>query len=176
LTSPGSPATGQKYGNAVDLSFDGGVLAIGEPIGTTSTSGRTLLYNRTGPTNWTFSTELNPFDSPPADNFFGWIVKMTPDTRYVAVGGPGDVTGSSIAGRSYIYERVDPTNLTYNEVLAITPSSSANGDLFGASLGISNLLGSAVIGSNRRVSPSPVDGSAFYYEGTTPISLTVLQN
>lgn len=104
LRSP-DEASGLFFGSGLDL--EGGTLAVGQVGGwrPTNEGGSVFVYERDGAT-WEVQTRLRARDSA-SDDSFGDAVSVYGDM--IAVGNPGDGSGSVNKGAAYVFLRAGDT-------------------------------------------------------------------
>ena len=113
-----------NLGTAVLL--DGTRAFAGQPRGVS----RVHVFER-GPGSWTLAKTLQSSDRSPGD-FFGTSLGLDGDT--LVVGAPGDDDLVSNGGSAYAFRQVRGA---WRQVAKLTAPSTASGDTFGQSIGIS---------------------------------------
>lgn len=148
-----TPIAGAGFGSSVALSADGNNLVVGAP-NEQSATGAVYPFVRSNSV-WTALTALRPATA--RGSLLGSSVAISPDGTVLVAGAPGDssnVTGvsgavstdtsASKAGAAYVYTVVSGAWALRSYVKA--PRYAVAGNLFGASLGLSN-EGALVVGA-----------------------------
>ena len=125
-------AEGDRSGEAVSLSSDGSIVAIGAPNNDAngSTSGQVRVYKNTGGTWTQVGADI---DGDGADNYLGKSVSLSSDGSVVTIGAPG-LGVSLVAGYVRVYEN---TGGTWTQVGADI-NAEATDDSFGRSVSSSS--------------------------------------
>lgn len=175
-----------SFGEAVTLSRDGRVLAVGaiqESVDATSGMGAPLVgavhvYEKPGTGPWVFRTRLlAPF--PDDDDRFGSALALSADGRVLAVGSPEmDALGSADSGANnngsdtggvYVFKRMGNT---WPVAAFVQGSGASNGDQFGASVDLSDDGQTLVVGATQlgKAFADPTrDGKAFVFQDQSNI-------
>lgn len=116
--SPAPTDPTYKFGHAIDLSYDGNTLVVGNPNGqfTPSFAPTARIYTRSGST-WTLRQTLTG-----VNNFtlYGWAVSISGDGNTVAVGERGY---TSTIGRVYIYIKSGSTWVVQDNTTCVSTST-----------------------------------------------------
>lgn len=147
------------FGQAVSLSADGNLLAVGAPDNNYqaySNTGLVKIYNWTGST-WNLRDIIPPGDTALQNLNFGSALSLSDDGTRLVVGGRGYSTAK---GAVYIYSYVEGQwNLDHRDV------GQLNGDALGYSVSISGDGNRVVGGANN---PSGIGYvRAIHYDGAT---------
>lgn len=155
VVSP-NPSFGDNFGLALDLSADGGVLAVGDYAEDGSAagvggpfddaledSGAAYVFERRGEA-WSLAAYVKATDPEPGDQF-GVDLDLAADGRTLAVGANGEDAGGVDSGAVYTYRRADDGVWTFDERLK-APNFGA-GDRFGASVALSGDGAALVVGA-----------------------------
>lgn len=168
------PTSGQLFGQAVELSYDGSVLVVGAPqaaAGAVNQAGAVYVFTRSGST-WTQAQKLVA-SSPVTNEGFGSAVALSNLAEYVMVGVPNRLNGS-YTGCGAVDVFVKGTTWDYQATLSATEAQTA------AAQGTSvktNSDGSVVIyGAPGGVASNLAAGAAMVYtrSGTSWTKQTVL--
>ncbi len=137
LTYPGT-AVGDAFGVSVDIDASTGVAIVGASLAD-GAQGRALFYRYNG-TTWDLDADI-PSPAGSTTPQFGGDVAIE-DTIAIVGARRADPNGLSNAGEVFVY-KYDGT--IWNPAGSLKPFDASAGDLFGASLGLTD--GRAVIGA-----------------------------
>ncbi len=141
---------------AQSVAIQGDVIALGAPLGN-STTGSVVLFNRQTNGSWQEGQTLLANDGKPFD-FFGYSIALDDDV--LAIGAPEDLNGSpDNVGAVYIFAL---NNSTWSQTQSkLFPSGAQIGDLFGYSVALDNfiLLAGAPVASGM----GAFQGAAFFF-------------
>lgn len=140
------------FGYSIDIS--GNTAVIGA-YGTSSSSGSTYIFTRSGST-WTEQAKLTASDGAGYD-YFGYSVAVSDDTA--VIGAHMDDDKGSGSGSAYIFTR---SGNTWTEQAKLTASDGAAGDYFGVSVALSS--NTAVIGAYRDDDNGSASGSVYVFK------------
>lgn len=155
---PNLTRSGDYFGGAVALSFDGSLLAVGAALedssgsGIDSTlqanalaaeSGAAFLFSRSG-TTWTQQAYVKPSNTA-ASQAFGFALALSADGTRLAVGAPGEAgggtgvngpqgsTGLRNSGAVYVFNRSG----SWSQEAYVKASNTGFGDNFGSKVSLS---------------------------------------
>ncbi len=155
------------FGMSVALSADGNTMAVGSPLAwDESAAGKVYVFSRVG-TTWTPQTDLIPSNTRP-QAVFGTAVALSADGNTLAVGSPGESSGTTgidgiksdtsapNAGAVYVFSRTGPW--WSGEVYVKASNTRANA-AFGSAVALSSDGKTLAVGSTGESSgANAVDG------------------
>ncbi len=122
-----------NFGSSVALTADGSRLVVGafaKDVSGVTGAGKVYIYTRSGSV-WTEESTLSASDKA-TDDYFGTAVTITADGSRLAVGSQNkDVSGTTDAGKVYMYTR---SGSVWTLESTITAPDIASGDKFGESI------------------------------------------
>jgi hypothetical protein len=158
-----TPPFPDYFGNSVAVS--GNTLVVGAPYDSTVRKDAGLAYIFDAATGSLLRTLSNP--TPADEEHFGWSVAISGST--VVVGAPSEGAGSTRAGSAYIFDAATGTLLW-----TLNNPTPANGDLFGASVGVSG--STVVVGAYHDDTGATDSGSVYVFDLATGTLLRTLSN
>jgi hypothetical protein len=134
-------AAGDSFG--VWVAVSGGTVVVGAPYDDDAgyASGSAYIYVASD-CDWVEQAKPVASDAA-AEDLFGYSVAISADT--LVIGAPGDNDAGSDSGSAYVVERNHGGADNWGEVLKLTASDAAAGDLFGRSVAVSG--GTVVVGA-----------------------------
>jgi hypothetical protein len=144
---PATPAAGARFGQALALSRDGAVLAVGAPgydagdplrvsdVPTNARAGEVHVFNRNASGVWSTTTRLTSSNSATGDGF-GISLSLADAGTVLAVGAPGQSGGASLpqSGGAYVFVRAASTWSQRDAIVATVPALLEN---FGRTVALS---------------------------------------
>jgi hypothetical protein len=157
-----------RFGNAVALSTNGNLLAVGAPGANSSThySGAVYLFERSAG-QWTQTAEVKPPNTGRYQEF-GVSLALARDDQTLAVGAPGDASGINgnpfdeslpDSGAVHVFQRGESGWAAQ----AYIKASTAWGDRFGSSTAISTDGNTLVAGAPFDDNRAPNAGAAYVF-------------
>ena len=145
------------------VAVSGDTAVVGAPrdqVGSNANQGSAYVYVRTGAT-WAFQQKLTASDGV-ANDEFGYAVAVEGDTIFVGRHFTQVGNNARTRGAVYVYTR---SGSTWTQSAAqLTPSDSADGDLFGASLAVDG--GTLVVGALQKNNGATFfQGAAYVFTG-----------
>jgi hypothetical protein len=158
--TPADAAAGDWLGYSVAISGDTAVVGVPRDDDGGEDSGSAYVFERNvgGGDNWGQLVKLTASDASPFDDF-GWSVAISGDT--VIVGARQDDDGGGASGSAYVFERNTGGADAWGEVVKLTASDAASGDLFGFSVALSG--DTAVAGALNDDDAGADSGSAYVF-------------
>jgi hypothetical protein len=149
-----------EFGRSVAISGDYAVVGAHFEDSTGSDRGAAYLYyrNQGGTDNWGEVVKLTASDAQDWDEF-GTSVAISGD--YAIVGAQYEDSGGLSSGAAYVYYRNQGGTDNWGEVLKLTASDAAAGDLFGFSVALSGDY--AVVGAYSEDDGGADSGAAYVY-------------
>ena len=156
INNPLGNISNENYGRAVAINNVGNIVAVGD-TSANNTGGAVYLYSRSGAI-WSNVTTLTPANLAVGLNF-GSSLSINDAGNVVAIGANGS---STLTGAVYIFANVSGT---WTEQAEIKPSTSANNDIFGASVALTGNATHVVVGSPNTSSA----GNAYVFSNTANV-------
>lgn len=155
-----APASGNKYGSAVALNFDGSIAVVGAP-GVNSNAGAAYGFTWDG-TTWNYGNNLTPSSAPIADDLFGSSMAVSSSGTIAVVGAPGTQTN---VGSAYYFEyNAGLWGPGASSAAQLTPSASlSNYDNFGASISMDEQGVNVLVGAPSDPTYGSNDGVVYAF-------------
>ncbi len=145
----------QRLGYSVSISGNQAVAGAYRDNDNGSGSGSAYIYEKVGGI-WTQADKVIASDGD-LQQLFGYSVGISGDQVVVSAYHDNDL--GDYSGSAYIYEKVGDT---WTEIVKLTASDGAAGDLFGC--WVSNSTDQAIVGAYKDEDNGPFSGSAYVFE------------